>query len=152
MRFFQKQMYLRILTILFMFVFVVPAFAVESADGTGAQNTTNPHNFIATYFHTTLRCPTCHRIETLSAEAIKGTFANELKNGTLVWRTINVDESENRHYNTDYQLYTKSLIISEIKDGKEIRWKNLEKIWHFVRDEDAFRKYVTTEIKAWIAP
>ncbi|MDO9264459.1 MAG: nitrophenyl compound nitroreductase subunit ArsF family protein, partial [Desulfosalsimonadaceae bacterium] len=77
-------------------------------------------------------------------------FENELKTGKLVFRVINVDESANEHYNTDYQLYTKSLIVSDVKDGKEVRWKNLEKIWEFVRDEEQFDKYVHAEIKDWL--
>jgi hypothetical protein len=107
-------------------------------------------SIVVTYFHTTMRCPTCHKIEEYSTNAVKSHFENELKTGTVVWRVINVDEPENAHYNTDYQLYTKSLIVSEVKDGKEVRWKNLEKIWEFVRDEEQFDKYVYTEIKDWL--
>ncbi len=88
---------------------------------------------------------------TLTEAAIKNTFAKELENGMLVWRAINVEEPENRHYNADYQLFTKSVVLSEEKGGKEIRWKNLEKIWVLVRDEDAFAQYVTSEVKAWMA-
>jgi hypothetical protein len=86
----------------------------------------------------------------LSADAIRSNFSEALKNGTLVWRVINVDEPGNQHYNKDYQLYTKSLIISEVKDGKEIRWKNLEKVWTFVRDDQKFEQYVTSEIHDWL--
>ncbi len=152
MRSIKSQLNLCIWSIFLMIGFAVPALAAANADGADPQNTTNPHHFIAIYFHTTLRCPTCHRIETLSEEAIKRTFANELETGTLVWRAINVDESENKHYNADYQLFTKSVIISEVKDGKEIRWKNLDKIWVLVRDEEAFSQYVTSEINAWMTP
>ncbi len=68
----------------------------------------------------------------------------------LIIRVINVDEPENKHYNDDYQLYTKSLIISEMKDGKEERWKNLEKIWVLVRDDEKFDAYVKDEITDWL--
>jgi hypothetical protein len=107
-------------------------------------------SIVVTYFHTTMRCPTCHTIEELSTNAVKYHFENELKTGTVVWRVINVDEPENAHYNKDYQLYTKSLIVSEMKDGKEARWKNLDKIWVFVRDEEKFDQYVQTEIAGWL--
>ena len=130
MLYIQKGMYRCIWHILLTFLMAVSAFAVESVESTEIQATTSSHYFSATYFHTTLRCPTCHRIETLSAEAIKKTFAKELKEGVLVWRAITVDESENRHYNADYQLFTKSIIIYEV----------------------AFNQYVTSELKAWMAP
>jgi len=107
-------------------------------------------SIVVTYFHTTMRCPTCHTIEELSTNAVKYHFENELKTGTVVWRVINVDEPENAHYNKDYQLYTKSLIVSEMRDGKEARWKNLDKIWVLVRDEEKFDQYVQAEIAGWL--
>lgn len=115
-----------------------------------AENSKPAHSIIVTYFHTNMRCPTCHKIEELSTQAVKSHFEKELSTGKVVWRVINVDEPENAHYNKDYQLYTKSLIVSEVKDGKEVRWKNLEKIWEFVRDEEEFDKYVHAEIQDWL--
>jgi hypothetical protein len=108
------------------------------------------HYVSVTYFHTTARCPTCHKIEELSNDTIRFNFEDELKTGKVVWRVINVDEPENEHYIQDYQLYSKHLIVSEIKDGKEVRWKNLEKIWTLVRDEEKFEEYVKTEINDWL--
>lgn len=142
--------FLRMLPLLLMGIIVIPAFAEKIPAGTETQAAKPPHFYTVTYFHGSFRCSTCQRLETFSAQAINTGFTNELKDGTMVWRTINVDEPENRHYNTDYQLYTKSLIISEIRDGKEVRWKNLEKVWNFVRNETEFNRYVTTEIKSWM--
>ena len=110
----------------------------------------SPHSFVVTYFHNTMRCPTCHKLETYSSEAVQDRFQDALHNGVLVWRVLNVDEPANQHYTNDYQLYTKSLILSEMKDGKEVRWKNLDKIWELVGDEGAFKDYVASEISAWM--
>ncbi|MDX9786055.1 MAG: nitrophenyl compound nitroreductase subunit ArsF family protein [Desulfobacterales bacterium] len=137
-------------TILFMLIFVMPAFMAASAEGAETPSATPAHYYTATYFHGSFRCGTCQRIETLSEKAITNHFAQELKSGALVWRAVNVDEPENQHYVKDYSLFTKSLIISEVKDGKEIRWKNLEKVWNFVRNEDKFDEYVLSEVKAWM--
>jgi hypothetical protein len=86
----------------------------------------------------------------VSEQAVSLNFEEALKSGKVTWRVINVDEPENKHYNDDYQLYTKSLIISEVKDGKEVRWKNLEKVWQYVRDEEKFDAYVKDEIAGWL--
>lgn len=136
--------------VFFIFMTALPSFSADKADAPKPDATPMSHYISATYFHTTARCPTCHKIEQLSSQAVTSNFENELKTGKVVWRVINVDESENKHYNTDYQLYTKSLIISEVKDSKEVRWKNLEKIWTFVRDEEKFDAYVKTEINDWL--
>lgn len=144
----KKQSGSRILSLFLMFLFVMPAFMPANVDGTATPS----HYFTATYFHGSFRCATCQRIETLSREVVSDHFGDALKSGTLVWRTVNVDEPENQHYTKDYQLFTRSLILSEVKDGKEIRWKNLEKVWDFVRNEEAFDSYVSSEVKAWMGP
>ena len=136
--------------ILVIFATALPGGAAEEAGKAAAEIPKPAQYLVATYFHTTARCPTCHTIEELSAQAVNLNFENELKTGKVVWRVINVDEPENKHYNDDYQLYTKSLIISEMKDGKELRWKNLEKVWHYVRDEEKFDAYVKDEIADWL--
>jgi hypothetical protein len=151
MLFYQKKSYLFLCLFLSMLAFIVPnVSAAEKAEGAVTESSKPSHYLVATYFHTTFRCPTCHKIENYSAEAIQNNFAEELKNGALVWRVINVDEPENKHYTKDYNLYSKHLIISEVKDGKEIRWKDLEEVWTHVRSEEKFEQYVVTEIKDWM--
>ncbi|MFH1201644.1 MAG: nitrophenyl compound nitroreductase subunit ArsF family protein [Candidatus Omnitrophota bacterium] len=105
---------------------------------------------IAYYFHGNVRCPTCHKMEQYTKEAIEENFKNELANGLLVVKTVNVEEKGNEHFVNDYQLYTKSLIISRVENGKEIRHKNLTKIWEYVRDKRKFFNYVTTEINNYL--
>ena len=146
----KKYIYSLVFTVLIVFMTVLPGISAEEAVKPAADVKPAAHQIIATYFYTTARCPTCHKIEELSAQAVKLNFEEELKTGKVVWRVINVDEPENKHYNTDYQLYTKSLIVSEVKDGKEVRWKNLEKIWTYVRNEEQFDNYVKSEINDWL--
>lgn len=44
------------------------------------------------YFHSKQRCATCMAIEKNAKEAVEAEFADELKNGTLVFRTIDISE------------------------------------------------------------
>lgn len=101
------------------------------------------------YFHATARCVTCRRIEQQAHDAVEGDFAGELAAGEVVWTTVNVDEPENRHFIQDYRLYTKSVIVSELVDGREVRWKNLDQVWQLVRDQEAFSRYVVGEVRAF---
>ena len=105
---------------------------------------------IAYYFHGNARCPTCHKMEQYTKEAIEENFKDELANGLLVVKIVNVEEKENEHFVNDYQLYTKSLIISRVENGKEIEHKNLTKIWEYVRDKNEFFNYVTAEINNYL--
>ena len=105
----------------------------------------SPH-VIAYYFHGTMRCPTCYKLEQYSKEAIDANFKDALVSGRLEFKVVNVEDRGNEHYGNDYQLYTKSLILSLVKDGKQTKWKNLDKIWEYVGNKQRFLDYVKSEV------
>lgn len=111
-----------------------------SADGT----------VTAYYFHGTFRCPTCHKLEEYAKESIESNFKTALASGELTFKIVNVESKGNEHYANDYQLYTKSLVLSFTKDGKELRFKNLDKIWKYVRNKDRYESYVRDEVAAFL--
>jgi hypothetical protein len=105
---------------------------------------------IAYYFHGTFRCTTCRTIEQYSHDAIYVFFPKELGNGTLEFRPVNVEEPDNRHFLQEYQLFSKSLVLSLVTDGKEIKWKNLTDVWKLVSDKDKFFQYVKNEVEGFL--
>ena len=123
----------------------------------GKNNGTTSHTtvevartFVAYYFHGNFRCSNCIKIEQYSCDAIEKYFKDQLKTKRLVLNIINTDLPVNKHFIEDYQLYTKSLIIAEFKDGKQVRWKNLTKVWTYLNDRDKFYEYVKTEIQQYL--
>ena len=102
------------------------------------------------YFHRTIRCPSCEKIEALGQKAVEEGFAGELATGGMQWRTINIDEPQNKHFEDDYRLQAQSVVLSEMRAGKETRWKNLEKVWDLLDDDASFVRYVQDEIRAYI--
>ena len=105
---------------------------------------------IAYYFHVTVRCPTCRMIEAYSKEAIEKGFAGDLKNGAIEWRLVNVQLPENRHFIQDYRLFTRSLVLAKVRDGKQVEWRNLEKVWDLVGEKGNFLKYVQANVKEYL--
>ena len=101
---------------------------------------------IAYYFHGTFRCYTCTDMEKYSREGIETNFKDALASGSLEFKAVNVEDRGNEHFVNDYQLYTKSLILSLVKDGKEIKHKNLDQIWQLARNKEKFIAYVTGEV------
>jgi hypothetical protein len=104
------------------------------------------NKIVVYYFHGNARCPTCFKLENYAKTEVETDFANEIKAGKLEWKTINVEEKGNEHFENDYKLYTKSVIISICKGNKEVSWKNLEKIWQLVQDESKYRQYIKSEV------
>jgi len=118
-------------------IFPPIAQAVENVSGA---------RVIAYYFHGDMRCPTCYKLEQYSKEAIESNFKDALASGKLEFRVINIEDKGNEHYGKDYQLYTKSLILSLVKDGKETKWNNMDKIWEYVGNKQKFIDYVKSGV------
>jgi hypothetical protein len=110
----------------------------------------NQAKYIAYYFHATQRCVTCRKIESLSREAVLNSFAHEIKNGTLIFKTVNIDEPQNRHFVQDFKLYTKSLVIAKVSGDKTEQFRNLPKIWELVYSPANFTQYVKIEISSFM--
>ena len=136
-------------------VFVIFAVLIFLTGETGAAEkdakiSSERARIIVYYFHGTYRCPSCTKIEKWSYEAIKHSFLKALKEGRLLWKPVNVDKPENRHFVKEYSLFTKSLIITEVKGEKQTKWKNLDKVWRLLGDQEKFSAYVTQEVKNYM--
>lgn len=118
------------------------------ANDFGCEKQVQPERYvIAYYFHGTHRCYTCLTIEQYAKEALEAGFRKELQSGKLKFLSVNVEDPLNRHFIQEYQLYTRSLVLVEMENGKQKQWKNLEKIWTYFRDKPAFINYIQTEVR-----
>jgi len=135
-------------------VFCALAGYMIIGDVTGDRQDKNPgrplpslsDGVLVYYFHGEVRCHTCRTIEAFSHHALEQAFAGALEDGSIEWHVINVEVPENEHFVETYQLFTSSLVIQKIRDGEPGDWKKLEKVWDLVGDENAFTRYVQSEI------
>lgn len=138
-------MYKKISFITLLLLFICPfSFAAENTPASDSGKV------IVYYFHGDFRCSNCINFEKYAKETVEANFKQQLDSGKLEYKVVNVDRKENAHFMDDYQLYTKSLVLSLVKDGKEVKYKNLEKIWNYVRNKDQYIKYVTNEINSFL--
>ena len=122
---------------------VLNTIAKENAQDKSAQ-------VIAYYFHGDFRCVTCRNLEGYAREAIESNFKTELNAGAIIFKAVNVQKKENEHFINDYQLYSKALVLLLQKEGKEIRYKNLDKIWQLVGNKKKYLNYVKREMASFI--
>ncbi len=142
--------FLLLITLFFVCDVSIAKQAVTTAKKTNAAQKTDT-KIIAYYFHGNYRCYTCTKIEKYSREAIEAYFASELGTGQLEFRPVNVDEPANRHFIQDYQLHTRSLVLTLYRDNQQKKWKNLKDVWQLVRDKDRFYQYVKSETEQFLA-
>ena len=138
-------MILRKLSFIFISVFAV----VLSINLVRAEQAPTP-KVTAYYFHGSFRCATCHKLEQYSKEVIETNFEDALDSGNLEFKVVNVEDKGNEHFVNDYQLYTKSLVISLLENNKEVKSKNLAKIWDYAGNKQKFFEYVTSEINKFL--
>lgn len=84
----------------------------------------------------------------------KGTVERNFKSfitaKKLEFKSINIERYGNEHFVDDFQLYTRSLVIALVKNGKQVRFKNLEYIWEFAEDQDKLLGYIMGEVDAFL--
>ncbi len=107
----------------------------------------SPDRVDVLYFHRTARCHGCLDMEAFAAEAV-ARFPAARDAGRLTWRAINLDDSDQRHFERDYALEFNSVVLSRRSGGREAAWTNLPAAWSFVGDRSNFVAYVEMEIAA----
>lgn len=122
----------------------------EDSSKTAVDTETQQPQIIVYYFHGTVRCSTCIKIEELTVAAVEDGFASEIRDGKIQVKVLDIDEEQNQHFESDYQLETKSVIVSQRFGETERQWKNLDRIWDYVDDEDMFVEYIKTEVKKYL--
>lgn len=100
------------------------------------------------YFSMGKECATCDQIEAWTRETVERAFAEELASGRVVWRKIDLDAPGNSHYASDYDLFTKSVVVARLAHGVEVHWTNLRDVWNLVGNRPAFEHYIRSEVQA----
>ena len=146
-----------ITALLLLFVFSSVAFmlfqkSTSPADSTSGEiSAPKPSDrVVAYYFHGNVRCATCRKLEAYAREALEAGFPQALADGRLEWLPINIDKPENRHFISDYQLRFRSLVLADMQNGRQNRWKNLQNIWKLANNKDAYIVYVQDEMREYL--
>ncbi len=117
-----------------------------------AEETVTPQtkHIVVYYFHTNFRCPNCYNMEKWTKELVDSDFKDEQASGKLTMKIINTEIKGNEHFMKDYNLFTKSVVLALVKDGKEVKFTNLAKVWDYLRSSDKFKTYVKDEISKYL--
>ena len=105
---------------------------------------------VVTYFHSNRRCKSCKLIESMSYDVIEKEFTGMLASGVIEWRKVNVSRKENKHFVQKYGLFAQTVILSEVVNDEEVRWKDLDEVWNLLRKPDDFYTYIKTEVQAFL--
>ncbi|MCC5875836.1 MAG: hypothetical protein JJU11_06425 [Candidatus Sumerlaeia bacterium] len=116
---------------------------VSVSEGGAIGEAAEKAHYVVYYFHGNMRCRTCNVIESQSRNAITTMFATQLESGDMAWKEVNIDMAENAHFRDDFQLAFQSVVLTEERSGKTVRWENLTDVWRKVHGSPLeFEEYV----------
>lgn len=98
--------------------------------------------WVAYYFHSSHRCPTCRGIEANTRVAV----ANQTVARSLELHVLDYEEPANRRFVERFGLAFPSVILAQVQEGSTVRWKNLDRVWELWEDRPAFVSYVQAEL------
>jgi len=131
----------RIRLIFLIVVLLGPCSAAEASPG---------GKVVAYYFRGTFRSPACRHLEKNCREAIEANFKDALASGKLEFQVVTLGDKGEGYYANYYKIYARTLILSLVKDGKELKWKNLDKAGAYMNNQEGFLDYINKEVSAFL--
>jgi len=96
-------------------------------------------------FHSTARCYSCQTLGRLVADLMAEKYSQEINEGKIDYRQINVDLPENKEIAKKYQATGSSLYINQIINGQDNITQDTN-VWRYISDEAQFKKYLGDKI------
>ncbi len=122
--------------------------ASETANEIQSSNIKNSVDKIEIYyFHRTQRCYSCNILSQYTREIIEQKFSEEIKNGKIEFREVNVDLPENKDTALKFQASGSSLFINSIKDGQDNINQDAN-VWRLLNNRSQFENYLTNKINS----
>lgn len=98
-------------------------------------------------FYGTHRCVTCEAIEANAKYTVEHLFADEVENGTVIFKTILVDDESNYDVAERFEATGTALFLNVIKDGKETHIDLTDFGFSKGKDKELFSAELKTRIK-----
>jgi len=112
----------------------------ERASDAENQPSAAESKLIVYSMHPTARCMECLQIEALTKKLVDDTFAQELADGSVEFRSV--DYFKNPGLARKYNVATSTVVVAYHLNGKETYSERLDDVWTKVRDEGEFASYI----------
>jgi hypothetical protein len=98
------------------------------------------------YFHGRQRCYTCNKMEALADGIIFERFSDYLRDGWVVFKSVDIQTAENSHFAHEYELRSAGIVMVERQDGRSAGWRRLDEVWTKIRDEEQYKDYIADNL------
>jgi len=99
------------------------------------------------YFHFTRRCVTCQTVEKVTEQAVNEFFPEAMKRGDVTFKSVNIEEKENKDLVKRLKVEGQSLLIVNGKDQINITDKGF---LYAVNEPDKLKAEVKASIEKFV--
>ncbi len=133
--------------LLVIFALIIGLTSCRNGGNTANAESSEKDRVEVIYFHGKQRCATCMAIEENAKELVNTAFVDEVKNGDVVFRTVDISTPEGEKIADRYEVTWSSLFVNKWKDGKETRYNMTEFGFGNARkNPDGFKKGLAEKI------
>lgn len=133
---------------LMIFMLLLALVSCGGDDGNASAKSPRKDRVEVLYLHGKQRCATCKAIEKNTKEALNTLFADEMKDGTVVFKIVNIATDEGEKIADQYEVTWSSIFVNRWKDGKETRNDMTKFAFANARkNPDAFKKGLADKIR-----
>ncbi len=112
------------------------------------QSDSTPRDeLVVHYFFSSTRCITCRAIEEQTKQALLKNFDEQLREGDVVWRTLNYEDQANAEWSEKFEIMMPVVVLTQYKGGELANWKRLDEVWGLVNDETAFEQLIVENVE-----
>jgi hypothetical protein len=101
-------------------------------------------------FHNTVRCRTCLAMESYTREALGEAFADELDDGRIVCRPVDIQDPGNEYLREKYAVLGPSVVLVCLRGGEPQRSENLAEALGLLNQKPKFIRYVQDRVRAML--
>jgi hypothetical protein len=97
-------------------------------------------------FHRTQRCAFCSDMEEHTKETLDTYFSHALQEGKIAFRLLNMELPKYQALRKKYSLFTSTLVLIELNQGRESRRKIVTDAWHLTDKRHEFIEMLRSEL------
>lgn len=106
---------------------------------------TSAQGIDVTYFHGKQRCVTCMSIERLTKEVLNKHYAQELKNGKLKFKIVDISTESGKKLAKEYRITWSALFIEDKSERKDLTRCGFQ---YAKKQPEVFKQKLKAEIDA----
>ena len=93
----------------------------------------------------------CDDLERLTLEALEGPLSGDVASRILSFRKVSLEEPGNEGAIDRYGLFGTTLVVTLNREGREVRFRNLEEAYKLADRPEAFRDFLLQALAPFLS-